>query len=72
MLLAIRDYIHQEKMVSTQQLTRVFQIEFAALKPMLTLLENKGVIDASNARKACQSLCTRCVEGLEYYSWRAA
>ena len=68
MLLQIRDYIAREGMVSTQQLSRHFKLEYSALQPMLTLWENKGVIRKCRDARDCSSSCFKChTKSVEYY-----
>ena len=68
MLLQIRDYILSEKVVSTQQLSREFQVDFSALKPMLDLWEKKGLIKKCQEQAHCQSSCFKCTQqSIEYY-----
>ena len=60
MLLQIRDFIHREQTVSTQQLAREFHLDEQALQPMLDLWVKKDVIRAHQETKACQGGCFRC------------
>lgn len=60
MLLQIRDYIHREQVVSTQQLAREFHIEEQALQPMLDIWVRHGVIRPCHEKTTCQSSCFRC------------
>lgn len=60
MLLQIREFIYQQRVVSTQQLAREFHLDEGALKPMLDLWERKGVIRPCQEERACQSSCFRC------------
>lgn len=68
MLLQIRDYIEKVGVVSTQQLTREFRVDFPALEPMLRLLVQKGYIGKCDAQSNCQSACFKCkTKSIEYY-----
>jgi hypothetical protein len=71
MLLQIRDFIQREKVVSTQQLTREFQLDEQALLPMLDCWVRKGVIHPCQEKTACQSSCFRCnTTRPVYYQYR--
>ncbi|MCX7117220.1 MAG: FeoC-like transcriptional regulator [Legionellales bacterium] len=63
MLLQIRDFIVREKVVSTQQLAREFQVDEEALQPMLEIWVKRGVIRKCQEEVACQSGCFRCKIG---------
>jgi hypothetical protein len=67
MLLALRDFILREKVVSTQQLTRAFKVELSALQPMLDCWVQKGVIEAEKQASTCQRACRKCHTSLIYY-----
>jgi hypothetical protein len=70
MLLQIRDYMRREKVVSTQQLSREFLIDSSALKPMLDLWVNKGLILKLQEKAKCQSSCFKCPSKVpEYYQY---
>lgn len=70
MLVQIRDYIGRQGVVSTQQLTREFQVDLPALQPMLDLWVGKGVIAKCQEKANCQSACFKCrVQALEYYQY---
>lgn len=70
MLLQIRDFIRREQVVSIQQLTREFHLEEPALKPMLEIWINKGVIRPCEEKTACQSSCFRCnTQSPQYYQY---
>ena len=60
MLIPLRDYICHHQVVSTQQLTREFQIAREALQPMLDVWLKKGVIRLCQERSACQQRCFKC------------
>lgn len=60
MLLQLRDFIHREQVVTTQQLARTFQVDEQALQPMLDVWVRKGVIEPCEQTTACQSACMRC------------
>jgi hypothetical protein len=59
MLLLIRDYIHRQKVVSLQQLSREFHMDEAAMQPMLDLWVKKGVIH-SIEQNSCKANCFKC------------
>lgn len=68
MLLQIRDFIHRERIVSTQQLSREFHLDLPALQPMLNLLVRKGFIGPCQKPENCQSTCFKCkTQSIEYY-----
>ncbi len=68
MLLQIRDYIHREGVVSTQQLSREFRVDLLALQPMLDLWIKKGAIGKCEEKANCQSTCFKCkTSPIEYY-----
>jgi predicted transcriptional regulator len=69
MLLQIRDFIRQQGIVSTQQLAREFRLDIAALKPMLQLWVNKGVIQKCQEKTGCKSACFKCRVPPEYYQY---
>lgn len=69
MLLQIRDFIHREGLVSTQQLSREFQMERSALQPILDLWVSKGVIKKCQEESSCQSACFKCRTPPEYYQY---
>lgn len=71
MLISLYHYIKKERTVSVQQLVREFHIDFAALQPMLSLWEKKGVIQKHQSLAACKSTCFKCREPLEYYQYVA-
>jgi hypothetical protein len=60
MLLQLRDYIRRERVVSLQQLSRVFSVDESALEPMLKLWIDKGAIRPYQEQKACKRICSRC------------
>lgn len=67
MLLQLREWISREGPVSTQQLSRVFHIDEAALEPMLALWLAKGAIERCHASSSCQNKCTRCKPNTPVY-----
>lgn len=68
MLVQIRDYIHREGVVSTQQLCREFHLDLPALQPMLDIWVKKGSIKKCQEKADCQSSCFKCrVQSLDYY-----
>ncbi len=70
MLLALRDYLAQEKCVSMAQLARVFQIDATALLPMLDVWVARGVIMKAYEAKSCASICKGCHPGAaSYYTY---
>jgi ribosomal protein S25 len=66
-LLQIRDYISREKLVSTQQLSREFKIDFSALQPILAWWVGKGVIMRCAENNRCAQACFKCSTPIEYY-----
>ncbi|WP_173237990.1 FeoC-like transcriptional regulator [Legionella antarctica] len=70
MLLQIRDYIRRERVVSTQQLTREFNLDLLALQPMLDIWVKKGAIRKCQEKANCQSTCFKCrIQPPEYYQY---
>lgn len=68
MLLQIREFIHRQKVVSTQQLMREFSLDLVALQPMLDIWVRKGCIARCKEQTACQSSCFKCPQkSFEYY-----
>lgn len=68
MLLQIRNYIRREGVVSTQQLTREFNVDLLALQPMLDIWVTKGEIRRCQDKPSCQSTCFKCkVQPVDYY-----
>ena len=61
MLLQLRDFIHREQVVSTQQLSRAFHVDEQALQPMLDVWVRRGVIRQCQEKPSCQSACFRCI-----------
>jgi hypothetical protein len=68
-LLQIRDYIGRQGVVSTQQLTREFNLDLPALQPMLDIWLYKGVIKKCQESANCQSACFKCRTPPEYYQY---
>jgi hypothetical protein len=69
MLLQLRDFIAREKFVSTQQLTRAFQIDLSALQPMLDCWVSQGVI-ARQEKQGCARSCGGCrTDDIVYYQY---
>lgn len=60
MLLQIREYIAREGVVSTQQLTRAFQLDLQAIEPMLACWVKKGIIAKCEGQTPCRSACFKC------------
>ncbi len=71
MLLQIRNYIHQEQVVSTQQLIREFHLDLSALQPMLDIWLEKGFIKkyTQNFSVNCKSTCLKCRNIPDYYQY---
>ena len=57
MLLQLRDYIKQSRLVSMQQLSRAFQSEEQALQPMLDIWMTKGCIRTVQDKSPCKKRC---------------
>ncbi len=68
MLLQLRDFIAREKFVSTQQLTRAFQIDLSALQPMLECWVSQGVI-VRQETQGCAKSCGGCGRDVVYYQY---
>lgn len=68
MLLQLRDFIAREGVVSTEQLTRAFQMDFSALQPMLERFVSQGVI-ALEEQGNCHRVCKGCKTDLAYYRY---
>lgn len=71
MLLQIRDFIRQHKVVSSQQVSREFCIDSQALQPMLDIWLNRGVIARCDDKASCQSRCFKCKQPPVYYRYLA-
>lgn len=69
MLLQICDYIRREHIVSTQQLSREFQLDLAALQPMLDIWVRKGIITQCKQSPQCKSTCFKCRTPPQYYQY---
>ncbi|MGV3740582.1 MAG: FeoC-like transcriptional regulator [Gammaproteobacteria bacterium] len=70
MLLAVRNFIQEQGVVSSEQLSREFCIALDALKPMLEICIHKGFIRSVNSKKACGSPCQSCpTQRIDYYEW---
>lgn len=70
MLLQLRDYIKKQKLVSIAQMTREFNIDTQALKPMMEILIKKGIVRKEQKIASCTDLCSSCKMGdAIYYSW---
>lgn len=67
MLLQIRDFIGQQGVVSTQQLTREFGLDLSALQPMLDLWVHKGAIVKCQEQSSCKGSCFKCRTPPQYY-----
>ena len=67
MLLAVRNFIQTYGVVSSEQLSREFQIPAEALDPMLEIWIAKGVVQKL-ASKHCGSSCQTCrPRSIAYY-----
>lgn len=71
MLLQIRDFIRQQKVASTQQMSREFSIDLQALQPMLDIWLGKGIIGRCEEETACRSACGKCRQPPVYYCYLA-
>ncbi|MBA2709104.1 MAG: hypothetical protein H0U57_00715 [Tatlockia sp.] len=60
MLLQIRDFLRRERVASNQQIAREFNLDPAALQPMLDFWLQKGLITPCQQKSACQSSCFKC------------
>lgn len=60
MLVQLLDYIRKQGVVSTQQLSRFFHIDEAALQPMLNIWINKGAIKPCETSSSCKTSCFKC------------
>ena len=70
MLLAIREFIEKNEIVSNQQLAREFSLELSALTPMIDFWIRKGVVNTIEKEKACQIKCWNChEEQIVYYQY---
>lgn len=69
MLLQISHYIAKQGVVSTQQLTREFHLDSAALQPMLDIWVRKGKIKKCEEKTGCASACFKCRTPPEYYEF---
>ncbi|MGL6030509.1 MAG: FeoC-like transcriptional regulator [Legionella sp.] len=71
MLLQLRDFIAKAGVVSTQQLTREFQVELSALQAMLDVWVRKGVIRQCQDGGGCKTACFKCRIPPVYYQFCA-
>lgn len=60
MLLKLKNFIIQEKLVSLSQIARKFSTDEAALKPILDIWIQKGKIRIINEALACEKKCFGC------------
>ncbi len=67
MLVAIRDFIQNQKMVTFSQLQREFNMGSEALEPILALLMQRQEIRQLDV-EYCKKQCQDC-ETLQYYEW---
>jgi ribosomal protein S25 len=69
MLLQIRNYIHRQQIVTTQQLSREFHLDLSALQPMLDIWAKKGIIKKYTQNTSCQKACFKCKTPPDYYQY---
>ncbi len=67
MLVAIRDFIQNQKMVTFSQLQREFNMGSQALEPILALLMQRQEIRQLDV-EYCKKQCQDC-ETPQYYEW---
>lgn len=74
MLLQLRDYIRQQKVVSDQQIAREFRLDLLALQPMLDVWLRKGVISTCEDKAACKTSCFKCASRQSpiYYRYQSS
>jgi hypothetical protein len=69
-LLALRDFIQQHRMVSAELLSREFRIAPEALAPMMAVWINKGLVRRQDDPAGCGTSCRSCAEkNIVYYAW---
>lgn len=67
MLIAIRQYIQQQKLVTLKQLERHFQVSSLVMQPILEILKERHDIQEVT-KELCSSDCGEC-ENPRYYEW---
>jgi hypothetical protein len=71
MLLQICEFMQREKIASNQQIARAFQLDIAALEPMLAMCLRKGMLSYAAAPSSCQQRCTKCqLQSVVYYQYK--
>lgn len=68
MLLALRDYIKKQGVVSASQLARAFGLDEEALEPMIAIWINKGCVKR-HSKLNCGAACARCQKPPVYYQY---
>ncbi len=59
-LVNLKAYIQKHHAVSLFELTQAFGVQADALRPMLNIWINKGVISKANKTPQCGSRCLKC------------
>ncbi len=67
MFIAIRQYIHKQKIVTQMQLERHFQLSPLVIGPMLDILKARNDIQEITEER-CSSDCGEC-ENPRYFEW---
>lgn len=60
MLLALRDYIRKNKVVSQEDIARAFNIEATAVDAILSVWVTKGLLTCFRHPVACKTRCIKC------------
>jgi hypothetical protein len=71
MLYELRNYIKKYNSVSIAQISRAFMVDIHAMKPMIDIWVNKGVVKMHNHPLNCKSSCGGCAKESSntYYCW---
>ncbi len=70
MLLAIRNYMQHNRVVSVEQLSREFRIAAEALEPIMAIWINKALIRKLSQKEGCGTSCRGCQPTpIAYYEW---
>lgn len=73
MIIEIKAFFAQHKLVSTRQLTSTFSLHASALEPMLQHWIKKGLIKAYRPCNDCQLACHSCANSkINWYQWCAS
>lgn len=69
-LTQVRDYLKLNGQAPLRDMAAVFQMEEAALRPLLEQWISKGKVEKRPAGTPCQGSCSACApEAIELYRW---